>query len=453
MSKNRGYWTKEKCAELAGQCSSRKELSEKSRTCYTTSHRKGWLDEICSHMETAKKAKPNYWTKDNCRKEALKYITRSEFEKNNLGAYTKARRENWLDEICEHMSFRERGAQGLKKLYTLYWPDLNMVYIGISNNPNRRLSDHLKKSSNHLVQQLILKDKLPQFEIISDWLNFSEVTELEKETIRKYRNDSWDVLNIAKGGALGGTTVKWTKDKCFEQARKYTNRGAFEANESGCYKAALRLGIYEEICSHMNYIKRPNGHWTIANCLKEALKYTSRTKFCRGSGGAYNECLKNGWLNEVCAHMQDHGISYSYDECLDAAKKYSSRNSFEKHEKFKYKYAKKKGWIQSICTHMPAYTPKKYWTYENCKVEALKYSRRMDLEKNASRVIQLIRENGWVELLSHMEKPHKSRVYWTEERLSEEIRKYPTKKLMWENNSKCMQAINRLKLGHLFDLK
>jgi len=453
MPKKRGYWTKEKCAELARQCSSRKELSEKSRACYTTSHRKGWLDEICSHMATKKRARPNHWTKDNCLKEALKYSIRSEFEKNNLGAYTRARRENWLDDICKHMSFRQRGAKGVKKLYILYWQNLNKVYIGISNNPKRRISNHLKKSSNQYIEELIFNGHQPQFEVISDWLDFSKITELEKETIDRYKNDSWEVLNIAKGGALGGTTIKWTKEKCFEQASKYQNRGAFEANESGCYKAALRLGIYEAICAHMDYIKLPNGHWTKENCLKEALKYKSRTKFCRGSGGAYNECLKNDWLDEAFAHMRLAEITYSYNECHDAAKKYSSKSSFLKQDKSKYKYAQKKDWIMKICVHMPSYTPKKYWTYENCKKEALKYSRRTDLEKNSSRAIHLIRENGWIELLTHMEKPHGSRIYWTEERIIEEIRKYPTKKLMRENNSKCMQAINRLKLDHLFGVK
>ena len=107
-------WTKEYCQQIALTCKTRKELSEKSRTCYTISHKKGWLEEICSHMPKLLRESANHWTKENCQKEALKYNTRSLFEKGNLGAYTKARRQNWLDEICQHMDFRQRGAQGKK---------------------------------------------------------------------------------------------------------------------------------------------------------------------------------------------------------------------------------------------------------------------------------------------------------------------------------------------------
>jgi hypothetical protein len=34
---------------------------------------------------------------------ALKYQTKSEFTKKSLGAYLKAQRNNWLNEICSHM--------------------------------------------------------------------------------------------------------------------------------------------------------------------------------------------------------------------------------------------------------------------------------------------------------------------------------------------------------------
>lgn len=450
MAHKRGYWTKERCIELALQCSSRKELSEKSRACYTISHRKGWLDEICAHMNTIKRAPPNYWTKENCQKEALKYETRSSFEKGCLGAYTKARRKNWLDEICAHMYFRQRGIKGKKKLYSLTWLDENAVYIGITNNPKRRFHDHLKDSSNLEVKKLISKGLLPKSNIISEWLNLKDIVQSEQDCIDEFERKGWNVLNMAKGGAIGGISVKWSKEECFRQAKKYTSRGDFESKESGCYKASLRLGIYEEVCAHMNYKKLPNNYWTKDKCGIEALKYKTRTKFYRGSGSAYNACLKNGWLDEVCKHM-NKGVTFSVQECEEAAQKYYSKSAFLKADKAKFKFAKKKGWLNDICKHMPKHTPKKYWTYERCKEEALKYKRRTDLEKNSSRVRGLIRQNGWDELLSHMEKPHSSRVYWTEERIREEIKKYPTKKLMRENNSKCMQAINRLKLGHLFE--
>ena len=45
----------------------------------------------------------NYWDKDACRKEALKYNTRSEFKNGSVSAYHKATMNKWIDEICQHM--------------------------------------------------------------------------------------------------------------------------------------------------------------------------------------------------------------------------------------------------------------------------------------------------------------------------------------------------------------
>jgi hypothetical protein len=45
----------------------------------------------------------NKWNYDNCQKEALKYNSRSDFQKNNSSSYLSACKNNWLDEICSHM--------------------------------------------------------------------------------------------------------------------------------------------------------------------------------------------------------------------------------------------------------------------------------------------------------------------------------------------------------------
>jgi len=50
---------------------------------------------------------PNgYWKDDKeaCRKEASKYNSNAEFARNNSGAYSAARINGWLDDICSHMT-------------------------------------------------------------------------------------------------------------------------------------------------------------------------------------------------------------------------------------------------------------------------------------------------------------------------------------------------------------
>ena len=54
------------------------------------------------------KHKPkNYWNKEMCTKEALKYNGRYEFQKNSMSAYRSAIVNGWLDEVCSHMVISE----------------------------------------------------------------------------------------------------------------------------------------------------------------------------------------------------------------------------------------------------------------------------------------------------------------------------------------------------------
>jgi len=98
-----GYWTKERCHEVALTCNSRTEFQKKYRGAYSSAHRNGWIDKICSHMEFIIKKPPGYWTKERCHEVALTCNSRFEFQKKYRGAYNLARKNGWLNEICSHM--------------------------------------------------------------------------------------------------------------------------------------------------------------------------------------------------------------------------------------------------------------------------------------------------------------------------------------------------------------
>ena len=50
---------------------------------------------------------PIVW-REKCSKEALNYDTRTKFQNGNRGAYLRAYRNGWLDEICSHMKKTKR---------------------------------------------------------------------------------------------------------------------------------------------------------------------------------------------------------------------------------------------------------------------------------------------------------------------------------------------------------
>jgi hypothetical protein len=147
--KDNNYWTKERCHEIALLCKNNLEFENKYNSVYVTSRKKGWYDEITKHfvelrkrnrywtiersIDVTKECKnkselkkkyyqayfvlknnnlldkiydkkiKNIWSFENCKKEALKYNSRGDFQKKSKCAYSKAHKMKWLDEICSHM--------------------------------------------------------------------------------------------------------------------------------------------------------------------------------------------------------------------------------------------------------------------------------------------------------------------------------------------------------------
>ena len=102
MIKPDGYWTYDRCKEKSLECTSRMDFKKKYPYPYVLSIKNGWLDEFCSEMKEIRKPK-GYWTFEKCKEIALKYNTRTEFNINDKGCYLQAQINGWLDDICSHM--------------------------------------------------------------------------------------------------------------------------------------------------------------------------------------------------------------------------------------------------------------------------------------------------------------------------------------------------------------
>ena len=45
-------------------------------------------------------------------------------------------------------------------------------------------------------------------------------------------------------------------------------------------------------------------YWNFEAVKIEAKKYQYRSDFCLGSSGAYDSAKRNGWMDDVCSHME-----------------------------------------------------------------------------------------------------------------------------------------------------
>jgi hypothetical protein len=258
-------WSLEKLKEEALKYKTRSEFKKKNGSAYNAASKIGILGQICSHM----KPLHNSWTNEKLREEALKYSTKKDFRESNESALQTAFNRGILDEICRHM--------------------------------------------------VELKHKWTLEELCKESLKYKTKSELEKTNIKVYRaiiNNGFGKIafsHMPENASRYGENhykFKWTKETVCAEATEYKLRIDFQNNSYGAYQAACRLGILDEVCSHMEYVCYP---WVDEEILEEAKKYEFRTEFARKSAGAYQAAKDRDLLETACKHMKKDTASSSME--------------------------------------------------------------------------------------------------------------------------------------------
>ena len=293
-----------------------------------------------------------YWTKENVRKEALKYDRRSDFYKESSGAYDKACKAGWLDDICSHMKLQ--GNKYKRFIYAYEFED-NYVYVGLTYNINNRNVRHLNDKRSPVYKHIDkIKANYKLVQLTNDPIMIDKAKELEKFYLLKYKKEGWIVLNIAKTGALGGNILKWTKDECHKKALKFSKISQFKLEYGSAYVSARKNGWLDEITSHMEIRRmKPKDYWnSLSNVHKEALKYESRWEFKKKCRSGYTAAGKNKWLDVVCEHMKKKYRDWKFDDAHKEALKYKSKSEFRKNSSAAHSKAYRMNWLDDICSHM-----------------------------------------------------------------------------------------------------
>jgi hypothetical protein len=196
-------WTEEECIANAKDYQTRTDWYKNNAGAYLAARKNGWLPKCFAHMKEIRKVH-NYWNFEKCLESAKKYQTRSEWFENNGVAYRKATIMGWFELCVEHM--------------------------------------------------LIL---------------------------RKHH----------------------TKEECLLSAKKYKTRSTWHKGDEKAYHAAKNLGYFDECVQHMLNIKKLKGYWTKERCIEEAKKYELLDDWMKQGKGSFWVARKNNWFNECTAHF------------------------------------------------------------------------------------------------------------------------------------------------------
>jgi predicted GIY-YIG superfamily endonuclease len=290
--KPKGYWTYDRCKEEAIKYSNLSDLFGTS--LYKIIKQNKW-DSLLSHVKISKR--PNgYWTYEKCKEEAIKYNKKNIFQKEKSSAYKYISKNKWF-ELYDHMIVQ--GNRYKRLIYVFEFSDKS-CYIGLTGNIKRREKQHLLQDFNSSVFKHILETNLkPVLILKSDYIDVEDAIKMENIILNEYNSNNWIILNKAKTGGIGSCNLKWTKEMCKIESLKYIKITEYQTASKSSYNAALKNGWIDEVCSHMNRCKSKNGYWNDKElCRKEALKYNSISELHKNCWSAYNYSKVNGWLYE-----------------------------------------------------------------------------------------------------------------------------------------------------------
>jgi hypothetical protein len=319
--KPNGYWTKERCKEIADKYTDRRIFNEEQKVVYNVIARDGWVDELLSHMIwTTTTGNIHYpsdhvWTLQDAKKEAKKYKFRGELRSVNNHLYRWIKTHKWEGKCYPHM---KEFNLAKRHIYAEEFENSKTAYIGLSCQIERRHNAHLGKESRYgeitspVYHHMKQTGEEPKLKILTRRpVNSENAGEVENSYIKKYKDNGWKLLNTAKAGSLGSMRPKWTYKK-FQKIKKEckTQEEFHKKLESYQKSIAIENGWWKKLISDLPIESKtgriPKTRWTLEEALKVAKKCKGTVELQKKYSAAYKTILRNGGreaLREIYPNM------------------------------------------------------------------------------------------------------------------------------------------------------
>lgn len=294
-----GYWNKENCTKEAKKYKHRADFKYGNSSAYQSARANKWLDEVCQHMV------PKNFSHLYCgyvilnKRLRLAYvgITKNfakrryyHFSDKNTCTSKKLTAENdsKMIQLTDYVITSADAKDFEELLYAMY---VDTPYT-VTNNPNRLgLLGSNKRTWT--------KEKCTA--AVNSVTTLKELTEKHPSAALAIQRNGWQ--SIAPHLTFGKPNNYWTKERCLDAAKNYTSLKDFKTHEETAYNTIRRHGWLKDLKRLVTSYK-PNGYWEAKEkCIEEASKYSSRSEFAKKSVGAYTSCRKFNWLEEACSHM------------------------------------------------------------------------------------------------------------------------------------------------------
>ena len=201
------------------------------------------------------------WTDQDIRDDAKKYIKRADWWKNSGSAYNAARYHSsptFFEECCAHMKESASAAWTDDELLTDAKPnktrnEWQKKSRGAYKAACKRGKDFFEKCCAHMEESHNLK--WGDQELLDNAKIYIRPIDWYKGSPTHYKAAHSRGKEFFKKccSPMDAGNVRWTKENCINEAKKYSSRGEWQTNSRSAYMCARKFGkqFFERCCSHM----------------------------------------------------------------------------------------------------------------------------------------------------------------------------------------------------------
>lgn len=390
-----------------------KSVKELLNKCFDEEHK--CRTRVHTYKNNKVYAVNHNYSYDECYELAELCKTRSEMSIKYNRAYKIAKENGWLKDYKWFFS-RTDYMNDVFCVYGNIDEELKVAYIGLTRQRRVKYRYTEHKSSSDVLSTYFsnINKPIPEPIVIKDNLTSEEAQYYEDYYRNDYIQKGYNVLNIAATGvgtsSIGGCLVKWTKDACYEEAKKYTKYYDFMTLSSSAYSRARVMGYLGDY----TWLKKSeHDTYTLENIIERCKKYKYVEDIPKNlHDAAWRYKLLPQIREMLPSRVEEYKQTFNFEYCVSVAKQFTRTRDFNLKASAYYNFCTANDYIKHFYWFNNSF---KYWTYDVCYNEFKKYSSLDEFEKNCYGGYHMSVEQGWInDFISGNYNEYKSKrtLYW-----------------------------------------
>lgn len=393
---NSAKWTRESLAAVIKTCTSGNEFIRRYAGAYDALRRRGWkdlLDLLPGYKHTSSRLK---YTKSYIKDLISSCHSQREFRKQYPKANVRLRKNGWyylLDGLPYYGDQKDENPVWC--VYKWTFIETGAVYIGLTNNYERRIKEEYRYKDTSPVKQYIEETGCSfKIERLETGLYSNEAAKLERKYISEYRSTGVTVLNRNSGGSLGGYNFKTDDprsddDILNEIFSKFKSYKELTYAGRALYKIVQKRNLYERVWERLPRDKRQSKRAELLRLVES--KYTKLSEL-RNDQNLYSQVKRYGLYSIVSAKLEHKNRNaLTHDDVSLAVSKCQTLAQFMKDYPSEYGTARRNHWEDLLEPLRRRYTKSADITLERIKecigqcASRTEFNKRFSSESNAAK--------------------------------------------------------------------